>query len=181
MVSVQHQPAWRLAVSAIVLLTGCSASASSSVARSTDSTTVVTGSDPSVRATPSPGSTTSAIRAESVGLGQCREVSGSGSAQAGLLSMGPFDADSTGPIPLGQLDRKVWVTSQRQGHDDAVLLVTDPRDRKLTQRRPAGQASASNAAQFYPGVIRAPMTGRYRIDVRVGPDTMCVLVDYHRT
>jgi hypothetical protein len=111
--------------------------------------------------------------------GTCRDVSGRNVATSGRLSMGSFAAESLRPHAGTGAARKVWVASQRRGSDTAVLVVTDPKGHKLLERRKPGVASAKGVQQFFPGLIRVRLSGRYRLDLSVGPDTMCVTVEYH--
>jgi hypothetical protein len=111
--------------------------------------------------------------------GTCKDVSGRNVATSGRLSMGSFSTESLGPHAGIGPARKVWVASQRRGSDTAVLVVTDPQGHNLIERRKPGAASAKGAQQFFPGVIRVRLSGHYRLDLTVGPDTMCVTVEYH--
>lgn len=94
-------------------------------------------------------------------------------ATSGLLRAGPFfDERSLSG------ERKVWVASDREGHDDARLTVTDPKGRTSTQVREGGVAFVETAAQFYPGTVLVSVPGLYRIEIAVGQDHMCATVHY---
>jgi hypothetical protein len=114
---------------------------------------------------------------------QCPDVSGQLVARSGVLSAGPFSAELIGPPPpyANGTKRKLWVASQRPGHDDAILTVTPPpsfTQRPTTYRRPAGEAFVPDAAQFYAGEIDITASGTWRLDITVGRDHMCVRVAY---
>jgi len=139
-----------------------------------------------VPSSPSPGATTSGLSVEHPGRSPstatvnpmaCANVSGMVVATTGVLGVGPFTSDTLGPQPDGSLERKIWVSSQRAGHDDAQLAITDPAGVTVRQTR-SGESFVTNAKQFYPGVIRLHGTGPYRIEVTVGPDRICVIADY---
>lgn len=125
-----------------------------------------------------PGPTTTTAASAASDHPTCPNVSGRRSATEGALSVGSFRKNLLGPLRPGSPIRKLWVSSQRKGRDDAVIVITAPDGEKVTQTRESGMAFVRGAEQFYPGEIRAPMTGTYRIDVTVGSDTMCVKVDY---
>ena len=57
---------------------------------------------------------------------ECPDVSGHDSAEAGVLSVGSFTAEDIGPQPHGQDGHKVWIASQRKGHDEAIIRITGP-------------------------------------------------------
>lgn len=98
-------------------------------------------------------------------------------AQRGDLSLGPFMSDALS-LPVGYSEAKLWVASQRDGRDEAKLNVLRPDGSTEQQSRPSGEAFVDNARQFYPGAIQVQEAGAYRIDVRVGPDHICVVVDF---
>ena len=110
--------------------------------------------------------------------GTCPDVSGAQAAASPPLHVGSFLADDLAPLPPGLTSRKVWVASDRDGDDDAIVVVTDPRRLEVRQRRPSGRATMEGTPQFYPGDIATPVAGAYRIEVKVGADTMCVVVRY---
>ena len=110
--------------------------------------------------------------------GTCPDVSGAQAATDPPLSVGFFFADELAPLPPGLTARKLWVASDRDGDDDAIIVVTDPRQREVRQRRPSGRATVEGTPQFYPGDIATPMAGAYTIKVTVGADTICVVVRY---
>ena len=60
------------------------------------------------------------------------------------------------------------MASDRDGDDDAIIVVTDPRQREVRQRRPSGGATVEGTPQFYPGDNASPMAGAYTIKVTVG-------------
>ncbi len=99
---------------------------------------------------------------------------------SGVLSLGPFQPDTLGPQPGGCNARKIWVASQGDGHDDARLAITDPTGNQTVQHRLSGAARAFGVKQFYPGEIQVSLAGSYRLEATIGPDKMCVTVDYHR-
>lgn len=140
-----------------------------------------------VASSPSPGATSSGPSVEhpsrspstaTVNPMSCANVSGMVVATTSVLGVGPFTSDTLGPQPDGSLERKIWVSSQRAGHDDAQLAITDPAGVTVRQTRRSGESFVTNAKQFYPGVIRLHDAGPYRIEVTVGPDRMCVIADY---
>lgn len=109
---------------------------------------------------------------------ECPDVSGHDFAEAGVLSVGSFTAEDIGPQPEGQDSHKVWIASRRKGHDDATLQITDPDGQAHLERRKSGVSWAAGVAQFYPGSLSVNKSGIYRLQIRVGRDTMCVRVHY---
>jgi hypothetical protein len=110
---------------------------------------------------------------------ECVDGSGFSYAQRGDLTAGPFTRDLL-LLPPNHTEAKLWVASQRAGQDDAALAITDPSGKTERQIRKSGDAIVVGTPQFYPGIIRVGPPGPYRIDVRVGPDHLCVIVDYSR-
>jgi hypothetical protein len=109
----------------------------------------------------------------------CVDGSGFSYAQRGDLTAGPFSRDLL-LLPPNHTEAKLWVASRRAGQDDAALTITDPSGKTERQIRKSGDAIVVGTPQFYPGIIRVGPPGPYRIDVRVGPDHLCVIVDYSR-
>lgn len=72
----------------------------------------------------------------------------------------------------------MWVSSSRPGRDDAVVVVTDPNGRTTESVRKGGAAFVADAAQFWPGTFDVPVSGRYRIVIRVGAEELCVMARY---
>lgn len=116
-------------------------------------------------------------RALTVASDECVNTTGYQYAQRGGLSLGPFMSDALS-VPSGFAAAKLWVASQRDGHDAALLSIVGPAGSTEQQSRPPGEASVSNARQFYPGTIQIQEAGAYRIDVRVGKDRVCVIADF---
>jgi hypothetical protein len=110
---------------------------------------------------------------------ECVNSSGFSYAQRGGLSAGPFTRDLL-LVPPQRAEAKLWVATQRSGHDDAALTIVDPTGKTERQIRKSGDAIVVGTPQFYPGIIRVGPPGAYQIDVRVGPDHLCVIVDYSR-
>jgi hypothetical protein len=100
-------------------------------------------------------------------------------ASTGIVRAGPFFDEALG-VRAGH-EQKVWVASDRDGHDDAVLEVTDPNGAMVRSVREGGVASVPSAKQFYPGVIELSVSGPYRIEITVGPDRMCLVARYSLT
>jgi hypothetical protein len=92
------------------------------------------------------------------------------------LSSGSFTAENIGPQPERQDGHKVWIASQRKGHNDATLRITGPDGQAHLERRKSGVSWAAGVAQFYPGNLSVTKSGIYRLRIRVGRDTMCVRV-----
>lgn len=141
-------------------------------------------SPPDAAASHTPSSAPNATAAAStsplfVSGDECVMASGHDYAQRGDLSVGPFFADAiNAPNSARATAAKVWVASQRDGRDDALLTVTSPDGATERQTRKSGEAFVETAKQFYPGTIHLSGSGPYRIDVRVGPDHLCAIVDY---
>ena len=129
-----------------------------------------------------PGSAATTIAPESaattIAPGSCPDVSGWLAATIGVLSMGPFTEDVLRAQPKDVLLRKLWVASQREGMDEAILTVTDPTGVPTRQTRPPGMDFVAGAKQFYAGGIHIGGSGPYRIDLTIGPDTMCIVAVY---
>jgi len=62
--------------------------------------------------------------------------------------------------------------------DEAILTVTDPTGVPTRQTRPPGRDLIANAKQFYAGEINIGGSGPYRIDLTIGPDTICIMAVY---
>lgn len=103
----------------------------------------------------------------------CPDASGITIASDGVLSLGPFSS------PQPATEQKLWVASQREGADDAILRVTDPAGHTTRLVRPSGRASVDNAAQFYPGTIPVSTSGQYKLRVTVGHDEICVTAAFY--
>lgn len=126
--------------------------------------------------TASGGTATRGTATVTVAPDSCPNVSGTLVATTGVLSAGPLSVDAL--MYQAGKERKFWVASQREGRDDAYLIVTDPAGVQNRQVRRSGEAFVSNAKQFYPGVIQLGVGGSYRIDIVVGSDSMCVVADF---
>lgn len=109
----------------------------------------------------------------------CPDVTGQLEAAAGPLKAGPF-IESALHIPAAYHQAKIWISSSRPGTDNVLVTVTPPDGATTTSTRPGGEASADNAAQFWPGVIEIPESGNYRIDIDAGSDQMCVTAQFVR-
>jgi hypothetical protein len=136
------------------------------------------GSDPLPSSPASPVESQVVPTAITVRRNECPDVSGHDSAEAGVLSVGSFTAEDIGPQPHGQHGHKVWIASQRKGHDDAIVRITSPDGHAHRQRRKSGLSWTVDVAQFYPGSLSVTKSGIYRLQIRVGRDTMCVRVHY---
>jgi hypothetical protein len=73
---------------------------------------------------------------------------------------------------------KIWLGSDRDGKEDAILTVKDPSGRIDTVIRLGGTASAAGFSQFWPGTIPVSDPGPYEIEISTGQDHMCLIVDY---
>ena len=162
-------PVALLVVAAAAATGGCSTDGDAPDAPSTSARTVATPT--AAVSTPTPALT--------VPGDECVNSSGYSYAQRGDLSAGPFTREAV-VLPPQRTEAKLWVASQRAGQDDAALTIVDPSGKTERQIRKSGDAIVVGTPQFYPGIIRVGPPGPYRIDVRVGPDHLCVLVDYSR-
>lgn len=108
----------------------------------------------------------------------CPDVSGWLAATTGVLSMGPFTEDELRAQPNEVTQRKLWVASQRDGMDAAILTITDPTGVPTRLTRPPGVDFIPGVKQFYAGGIYIGHSGPYRIDLTIGPDRMCVVAVY---
>jgi hypothetical protein len=96
---------------------------------------------------------------------------------SGVIHAGPF-ADNRGQWGAIR-GAKLWVGSTRATArpTGAVIRATRPGVRTVVQRRPPEAiAFVDDLAVFYPGVIRLPGGGSWRLHVRIGPDRGCFLV-----
>lgn len=156
------------------------AAATATAACSTDDAGPDAPSSPTARSVATPTTAVSTTRpALTVPGDDCVNGSGYTYAQRGDLSAGPFTRDLL-LMPPQRTEAKLWVASQRAGQDDAALTIVDPTGNAERQIRKSGDAIAAGTPQFFPGIIRVGPAGAYRIDVRVGPDHLCVVVDYSR-
>jgi hypothetical protein len=96
------------------------------------------GSDSLPSSPASPVVSQAAPTAITVRPNECPDVSGHDSAEAGVLSVGSFTAEDIGPQPHGQDGHKVWIASQRKGHDEAIIRITGPGGQAQLQRRKSG-------------------------------------------
>ena len=163
---------------AVDLLSACTENQAPTTA-DTHQMPVSSSSGPSAGSSWNPTTTSAAPRIASISSTSCPDVSGFDWATPVVLSLGPFTANLLAPQASDLSARKIWISSQRDGHDDALLVVTDPEGRQSRQTHRSGVAQAGGVKQFYPGDIQVILTGLYRIEVAVGPDKMCVMVNYH--
>lgn len=100
-------------------------------------------------------------------------------AKSGKVHAGPFGSNhGFWAQPQGT---KFWVGSDRDtdhptGATIRTSLLGQPHAGSTTHRRADQIASVSNMAIFYPGALRLPEPGEWRITVTIGPDTGCFLV-----
>lgn len=99
-------------------------------------------------------------------------------ATSGSISAGPFSA--TGDewsLPDGT---KFWVSSSVHGPNNGAEIRAQSVDGSATgvvDRRPPEQiARVEGAALFFPGALRLPTKGPWRIEVTIGDDTGCFLL-----
>jgi hypothetical protein len=156
---------------AIVLASAVGTACSSASVESGDQATTSTTSRGETTTAPHPMSTIT-VRPKT-----CPDVSGFTIASDGVLSLGPFSSEALGPAP-GAEERKLWLASQREGSDTAILLVTDPAGHTTRQARAPGKAFVDNAAQFYPGTIPVGRSGSYKLLLTIGQDTLCVTAGF---
>ena len=114
----------------------------------------------------------------------CIDTTGVESVYSGSVQAGPF-ASNHGhwTQPEGT---KLWVAStQPQGKRGAVIQASfeGNKNRQLTFRRgpdeladPLG-AAAKRVAEFYPGTIRLPESGTWRLTITIGDAVACFLVN----
>ena len=91
------------------------------------------------------------------------------------LAMGPFDGDALDSAKGPKV--KVWLGTKRKNvSGNAHLTVTGPNHRSRSYTRK--EASARGYTAFYPGLIDITEPGIWVITADVGPDTLCVRVNY---
>jgi len=122
-----------------------------------------------------------ASRAITVRPNECPEASGYEHAETGVLSVGSFTAEDVGPPPPGQDGHKLWIMSRRNGHDDAILQITNTGGHDRLERRTSGASWMAGVEQFYAGSLSVTKSGIYRLRITGGRDTMCVKVHYRAT
>jgi hypothetical protein len=109
---------------------------------------------------------------------QCVEATNLNAATSGSIRAGPFDASQAGWIqPDGA---KLWVTSAVDGPNNGAMIRAHRADGAATDvvdRRPPGQSALDeDGSLFYPGVLRLPTGGSWRIEVSIGADSGCFLL-----
>lgn len=102
--------------------------------------------------------------------------------RAGVLSAGSFTAEDIGPQPERQDGHKVWIASQRKGHDDATLRITGPDGQARSPRaakvtcvlgRRCRTVLPRESFRHHERYLSAPNQGRTRHDVRESPLSGC--------
>jgi hypothetical protein len=115
--------------------------------------------------------------------GGCIDTAGIESVDSGPVQAGPF-ASNHGhwTQPEGT---KLWVASEQpQGNRGAVIQASfeDGEGRPLTFRRGPGEraelvgGAAKRLAEYYPGTIRLPESGTWRLTITIGDAVECFLV-----
>jgi hypothetical protein len=130
--------------------------------------------------TAGPSAPTTAPTSARAAIPGCVDTSGQQQAASGNVRAGPFDA-SRGhwTAPAGA---KLWVGSTKAAAlpTGAVIRAsrTDGAGAPITIRRGADErATVDTLPLFYPGLIRLPSAGRWRLDVTIGPDRGCFVLD----
>jgi hypothetical protein len=107
---------------------------------------------------------------------QCVEATNLNAATSGSISAGPFDASQ------GQWSQpggtKLWVSSAVDGPNNGAMIRAHRVDGAATDvvaRRTQG-AVDEDGAFFFPGALRLPIGGSWRIEVSIGADSGCFLL-----
>ncbi|MEW2443730.1 hypothetical protein [Micromonospora marina] len=154
-----------LATTLFVLLTACTSGRSAPTA-----------------ADPGTGSATSAATpdatkdvAEST---NCVDGRAAEDGQQGLIRVGPLASNR--PFWRQTHGTKFWVASDRRQPPTAASIIavslSSRGDVVRVERTPLETAEVPNVALFFPGLIRLPEPGAWRITVAIGPDRACFLV-----
>jgi hypothetical protein len=109
---------------------------------------------------------------------QCVEATNLNAATSGSISAGPFDASQD---QWSQPDgTKLWVGSAVDGpNNDAMIRAhrVDGAATDVVDRRPPEQGALDeDGAFFFPGALRLPTGGSWRIEVSIGADSGCFLL-----
>lgn len=114
----------------------------------------------------------------------CIDTAGIESVHSGPVQAGPFSSNhGHWTQPEGT---KLWVAStQPQGKRGAVIQASfeADRNRQITFRRGPDEradllgAAAKRMAEFYPGTIRLPESGTWRLTITIGEAVDCFLVN----
>jgi hypothetical protein len=109
---------------------------------------------------------------------QCVEATNLNAAISGSISAGPFDASQ------GQWSQpdgtKVWVSSAVDGPNNGATIRAHRADGTATdvvdRRSPEQSALDEDGELFYPGTLRLPTEGSWRIEISIGADSGCFLL-----
>lgn len=112
-------------------------------------------------------------------LAGCVDVAGQDAAASGNVRAGPFEANRG--RWTSRAGAKLWVGSVQAAAvpTGAVIRATrvDGTGQPLTVRRgPAERAEVATLPVFYPGLIRLPAAGQWRLDISVGADRGCFVL-----
>ncbi len=110
---------------------------------------------------------------------QCTDTARITDATSGKIHAGPFDLNrGSWTLPKGT---KLWVGSERPGpHTGAVLraVALDEQRQEIDQQRsPESAGGVEGLALFFPGALRLPHAGNWRLEVTIGNDTGCFLIN----
>jgi hypothetical protein len=105
----------------------------------------------------------------------CVQTEGLGSAHSGRLSAGPF-LETTGHFK-GAHGAKFWVAStvaEPPGATASIQAHQMGTDRSVrVERNASRRAQVPDVPTFFPGVLRLPAHGDWRIHVTIGKQTGC--------
>jgi len=98
---------------------------------------------------------------------------------SGQIHAGPFDLNH-GRWTQAK-GTKLWVGSGRPGPNTGAVLravsLDEQRQEIEQQRSPESAGGVRGLALFFPGALRLPQAGNWRLEVTIGNDTGCFLID----
>lgn len=123
--------------------------------------------------------TASSAMSDKVKDPQCTDTARITDATSGKIHAGPFDLNrGSWTLPKGT---KLWVGSERPGPSTGAVLRAVARDEQRQeieqQRSPESAGGVQGLALFFPGALRLPHVGNWRLEVTIGNDTGCFLID----
>lgn len=113
--------------------------------------------------------------------GSCVRATGVPIAHDGRVLAGPFTLENLDALDALPDGTKVWVesTSRRDISTAVIEAASLEGPSKLRQvRTPSQRATLDDGTRnFWPGLLRLPGAGRWRVTISIGPDTGCFLID----
>jgi hypothetical protein len=114
---------------------------------------------------------------------RCEVATGQDVAQQGPISAGSFEEELLAGWRPSDGPYKVWVASDRaSAPSSATVRLSSPGPdasvRTLRRTSPATPMVSDPPAVFFPGEVPVDETGQWRLEVCIGRDRACFLIDF---